>query len=159
MVAQAVQTASEPAQEAGEERQLVILKVGEESYGIPIGAVQEIIRMQRVTPVPGAAASGIEGILNLRGRIIPVMDLRKALGQIPEDHPDRCITVVEQEGTTLGLIVDGVTEVLRVDQRSVEPPPAMVSTGAGYVNGIIKLEDRLVTELDLGALLSAFGVV
>lgn len=159
MVAQAAQSAVEPVQDAGEERQLVILQVGQESYGIAIGAVQEIIRMQRVTPVPGAAATGIEGILNLRGRIIPVMDLRKALGQIPEDHADQCITVVEQEGTTLGLIVDGVSEVLRVEQGSVEPPPAMVSAGAGYVSGIIKLEGRLVTELDLGALLAAFGVV
>lgn len=136
-----------------EERQLVVIRVGKEAYGIPIGSVQEIIRRQRVTPVPGARA-GVEGVINLRGRVIAVMDLRLTLGAaVSEASGEERIVVVEAGGQVVGLIVDAVTEVLRVPEAAIEGPEAAAGDHASYVAGIAKLPDRLITLLDPDRLL------
>jgi purine-binding chemotaxis protein CheW len=142
------------AQTSELERQLVVFDVGDESFGVEIDSVQEIIRMQLITRVPGAPEF-VEGIINLRGRIIPVIDLRRRIG-LPRAAVSKSsrIVVVEIAGPTVGMIVDGVSEVLRLTEDSVEPPSSVVSSDdSDYIKGIAKLDDRLITLLQLDRLL------
>lgn len=137
----------------GELLQLVTFGVGNEEFAIPILAVQEINRMMQITRVPHAPAF-VEGVINLRGKIIPVVDLRKRFGltQI-ENASDTRIVVVEVSSRVIGFTVDRVSEVLRVPTSIVEPAPAMVSgVDSDYVEGVGKLEDRLLILLSLGRL-------
>jgi purine-binding chemotaxis protein CheW len=142
------------AQTSELEQQLVVFDVGDESFGVDIDSVQEIIRMQVITRVPGAPEF-VEGIINLRGRIIPVIDLRRRIGlaRAAVSKSSR-IVVVEIDGPTVGMIVDGVSEVLRLSEESVEPPSSVVSSDdSDYIKGIAKLDDRLITLLQLDRLL------
>lgn len=140
----------------GELLQLVTFKVGSEEYAISILTVQEINRMMQITPVPQSPAF-IEGVINLRGKIIPVMDLRKRFGRdAAEDREDSRIIVVEVASRVIGFTVDQVNEVLRISSGIIEPPPPMVcGADSGYVKGVGKLEDRLLILLDLDRLLNA----
>ncbi len=134
----------------GELLQLVSFKVGSEEFAIPILAVQEINRMMQITKVPKSPPF-IEGVINLRGRIVPVMDLRKRF-RMPtqESTSDSRIIVVEVGRRVIGFTVDRVNEVLRIDAGIVEPPPSMVcSAESDYVQGVGKLEDRLLILLSL----------
>jgi purine-binding chemotaxis protein CheW len=137
------------------EEQLVVFDVGEEVYGVDIGMVQEIIRMQAITKVPGAP-SFVEGIINLRGKIIPVIDLRRRF-RLPAGEAKKSsrIVVVEVDGPVIGMVVDAVSEVLRIPADCIEPP-SMIVTGADsdYIRGIAKLEDRLIILLQLERILS-----
>lgn len=136
------------------ERQLVVFQLGEETYGIDIAQVQEIIRMQEITEVPGAPGF-VEGVINLRGRVIPVIDLRKrfALSQ-REDQKSTRIIVVEVLPHTVGMIVDAVDEVLRMNEDQIEPPsPLIASIDTEYLRGVGKLPDRLLVLLDLSKVL------
>ncbi len=140
---------------AGEE-QVVVLELAGEAYGVEIGRVQEIIRMQPITRVPNVPAF-IEGVTNLRGRVIPVLDLRRRFGlaATPPTRQSR-IVVAELGSHAVGLIVDGVSEVLRVPANAVEPPSALVTTAEStYLRGVAKLEDRLVLLLDLTRILTS----
>lgn len=146
----------------GELLQLVSFVVGDEEFAIPILSVQEINRMMQITRVPQSPAF-VEGVINLRGKIIPVMDLRKRFGMPAlTDSGDARIIVVEvaAQGAghtrVIGFTVDRVNEVLRISESIVEPPPTMV-TGADsdYVQGVGKLEDRLLILLNLQRLFSA----
>ncbi len=140
---------------AGEE-QVVVLELAGEAYGVEIGRVQEIIRMQPITRVPNVPAF-IEGVTNLRGRVIPVLDLRRRFGlaATPPTRQSR-IVVAELGSHAVGLIVDGVSEVLRVPADAVEPPSALVTTAEStYLRGVAKLEDRLVLLLDLTRILTS----
>lgn len=140
----------------GELLQLVSFVVGTEEFAIPILAVQEINRMMPITRVPQSPPF-IEGVINLRGKIIPVMDLRKRFGLKAGEHSnDARIIVVEVGARVIGFTVDRVNEVLRIDAGIVEPAPSMV-TGADsdYVDGVGKLEDRLLILLNLDRLFSA----
>lgn len=140
---------------AGEE-QVVVLELAGEAYGVEIGRVQEIIRMQPITRVPNVPAF-IEGVTNLRGRVIPVLDLRRRFGlaATPPTRQSR-IVVAELGSHAVGLIVDGVSEVLRVPAEAVEPPSALVTTAEStYLRGVAKLEDRLVLLLDLTRILTS----
>jgi|SRR3972149_2097086 len=135
--------------------QLVSFNLGDEEYGVEILKVQEINRMVHITRVP-KAPHFVEGVINLRGKVIPIVDLRKRFG-LPEKAPDRNtrIIVVETTGKTVGLIVDGVSEVLRLSSDTIEPPPPMVAgVDAEYIWGVGKLEDRLLILLDLGKVLA-----
>ncbi len=111
--------------------------------------------MQSITRVPNGPA-GVEGVTNLRGRVIPVLDLRQRFGlaQTPPTRQSR-IVVAELGEHAVGLVVDGVSEVLRVPTDAVEPPSALV-TGADslYLRGVAKIDERLVLLLDLARLLS-----
>ena len=137
------------------EEQLVVFDLAAEAYGVDIGAVREIIRMQDITKVPGAP-SVVEGIINLRGNVIPVVDLRKRFGlNIADRDRDNRIVVVDIGGQDIGVVVDAVTEVLRISTDSVEPPSSVITTADSvYLLGIVKLEGRLVILLDLEKVLS-----
>lgn len=133
--------------------QLVTFGVGNEEFAIPILSVQEINRMMQITRVPHAPEF-VEGVINLRGKIIPVVDLRRRFGltQI-ENAAETRIVVVEVSSRVIGFTVDRVSEVLRVPTSIVEPAPAMVSgVDSDYVEGVGKLEDRLLILLSLGRL-------
>ena len=139
----------------GELLQLVTFMVGTEEFAIPILSVQEINRMMQITRVP-QSPEFIEGVINLRGKIIPVMDLRKRFGDDSlEDSSDSRIIVVEVTSRVIGFTVDRVNEVLRIDAGIVEPPPSMVSgIDSDYVEGVGKLDDRLLILLNLNRLFS-----
>lgn len=138
---------------SGPPLQLVTFEVANEEFAVDILAVREINRMMELTRVPQSAPD-VEGVINLRGRIIPVIDLRRRFGMPPGERTDRSrIVVVEISGRVLGFIVDGVHEVLRISRQIVEPAPAMVcSIDTEFIEGVAKLEDRLIILLDLGEL-------
>jgi purine-binding chemotaxis protein CheW len=143
------------ATERDGEEQVVVLELAGEAYGVEIERVQEIIRMQAITRVPNGPA-GVEGVTNLRGRVIPVLDLRQrfALALSPSTRQSR-IVVAELGEHAVGLVVDGVSEVLRVPADAVEPPSALVTgTDSLYLRGVAKIDERLVLLLDLARLLS-----
>lgn len=134
--------------------QLVTFEVGNEEYAVNILAVQEINRMMQITRVPKSPPC-VEGVINLRGRIIPVVDLRKRFGLPAIDYSGASrIVVVEVLGRVIGFTVDKVNEVLRIQSSIVENAPAVTtSVDTAYISGIGKLEDRLVILLDLDRLL------
>jgi purine-binding chemotaxis protein CheW len=140
---------------AGDERQLVVFQLGAELYGVEIARVHEIIRLQSVTKVP-RAPSFVEGVINLRGKVIPVVDLRRRFGLPGAEHTRASrIVVVEIGDQVVGIVVDGVSEVLRVSASIVEPPsPVVAGIDSEYLHGIAKLADRLVILLDLDRILA-----
>jgi purine-binding chemotaxis protein CheW len=111
--------------------------------------------MQEITNVPNAP-NFVEGVINLRGRVIPIVDLRKRFGLEAKEHSKATrIIVVMIDQVTVGLIVDEVSEVLRIPEDTVEPPPPIVAgIEADYIKGVGKLEDRLLILLDLNKILS-----
>ena len=137
------------------EKQLVVFDLASEGYGVDIGAVREIIRMQEITRVPNTP-DFVEGVINLRGKVIPVIDLRKRFGlQVMDQSKDNRIVVVDIGKQDIGVIVDSVTEVLRISADSVEPPTSVItSADSDYLLGIAKLESRLIILLDLESVLS-----
>ena len=138
------------------ELQIVGLRIGGETYGIPISIVREIVRVPEITPVPNSNQF-FEGVINLRGKIISVVDLRKKFGEgnIPPDKKNR-IVVVELETRTVGLIVHAASEVLKIAPSDIEPPGSVfLNAEADYVTGVGKLKDRLVILLDLNRVLQS----
>ena len=135
--------------------QIVVLDLGGEAYGVEIGRVDEIIRMQAITRIPNGP-SFIEGVTNLRGRVIPVLDLRKRFGLPASDPTRRSRIVVGGQGDhTVGLVVDGVSEVLQLSSEAVEPPSTLVtSADSAFLRGVAKLDERLILLLDLSRILS-----
>jgi purine-binding chemotaxis protein CheW len=138
------------------EIQLVVFRLGDEEYGVPITQVQEIIHFSKPTRVPKSPPF-IEGVINLRGRVIPVIDLKKRFEVEAAQYTEEArIVVVEIHGHTVGLIVSEVSEVLRLPQACIEPPPAVIAgITANYLQGVGKLEDRLLILLDLNKILTA----
>lgn len=137
------------------ELQLVLFDLASEHYAVSSQSVREIIRMQNITRVPGALPF-VEGVTNLRGKVVPVIDLRKRLAlPASEEGKDMRIVVLEVGSEYVGLIVDGVSEVLRIPYSLIEPPSSVVhGPDADYVLGIAKLETKLVILLDADKLLS-----
>lgn len=137
------------------ENQLVVFDLAHEHYGVDIAHVESIIKMQAITTVPHAPAF-VEGVTNLRGKILPVMDLRKRFNlPMAEPSKETRIVVVEMAGQTVGLVVDGVSEVLRIAPEAIEPPSPLVTTvNSAFIRGIAKLEARLIIVLDLSKALS-----
>ncbi|MFP4369757.1 MAG: chemotaxis protein CheW [Bacteroidota bacterium] len=135
--------------------QLVSFNIGTEEFGVDILKVQEINRMVEVTRVPNAPEY-VEGVINLRGKVIPIIDLRKRLGMQDKDYDkDTRIVVVELETKVIGFIVDSVNEVLRINKSITEQPPPMVAgIDSEYITAIGKLEDRLLILLDLEKILT-----
>lgn len=135
--------------------QLVSFKLGEEEFGVDILAVQEIIRMIEITRVPNSPHF-VEGVINLRGKVLPVVNLRKRLGlPVTEYSKSTRIIVIELDKKTVEFIVDSVSEVLRIPTAVTEPPPQMVGrVDSEYITAVGKLDDRLVILLDLNRVLS-----
>jgi len=135
--------------------QLVSFHIEEEEFAVDILNIQGINRMMNITRVPNTPAF-VEGIINLRGQVIPVVNLRKRLG-FPPKEPDKAtrIIVVEIGKRIIGFIVDSVNEVLRINSSITEPPPPMVAgVDSEYITAVGKLEDRLLILLDLQKVLS-----
>ena len=134
--------------------QLVTFRIGEEEFGVDILAVQEIIRLMQITMVPRAPAF-IEGVINLRGKVIPVINMRTRFGMPALEHDSNTrIVVMGLEQKIVGFLVDGVSEVLRIPAGTVEdPPPVVAGIGSEYIRGIGKLDDRLLILLELDNLL------
>ncbi|MBI4949481.1 MAG: chemotaxis protein CheW [Deltaproteobacteria bacterium] len=135
--------------------QLVTFRLGNEEFSLDILRVQEIIRHMDLTRVP-RTPDFVEGVINLRGRVIPVLDLRKRFGLPAEDRTNETrIIVIDVDNRTVGLKVDAVSEVLRLPSDTVEPPPSIV-TGAEseYIKGVGKLDNRLIILLDVSKILS-----
>lgn len=132
------------------ERQVVAFRLGNETYAMDISYIHEIIRMKEITFVP-RAPHYMRGVINLRGRIVPVMDLSARLGlPLQEETPQSRIIVVEVNGESIGMIVDAVSEVLRLSEEQIEPPTQMAGTeSADYISGLGKVNDKLVLMLDV----------
>ncbi len=135
--------------------QLVSFKIGNEEFGVDILNVQEINKMIQVTKLPNSP-DFVEGVINLRGRVIPVIDLRLRLGLPRREHDkDTRIIVVEIERRTIGFIVDAVSEVLRIPASVTEAPPELVSgINSEFIKSVGKLEDRLLILIDLNKILT-----
>lgn len=141
----------------GEPRQLVVFLLGSEEYAVEIARVQEIIRYAPPRPVSGARP-GVEGLINLRGKLIPVVDLRGMLGAAGERSDASKIVVVEIGDSTLGMEVDDVSEVLTVDSSICEAAPeGTTATSADVIDAVVKLETRLLVVLDLDRLFDRLG--
>jgi purine-binding chemotaxis protein CheW len=136
--------------------QLVVFALGDEEYGLPITQVQEIIRFSEPRSIPNPHAS-IRGVINLRGRIIPVCDLKLQLDvRAAAVADDECeIVVVESSAGPAGMIVDGVNEVMTVTEEQIEPE---AGSRESYLNGIAKVGDRLIVLLDAPGLVAALGL-
>jgi len=137
------------------ELHIVGFQVGRETYGVPITSLHEIVRVPEITAVPDAP-DYLEGVINLRGKIVSVMDLRKRFGQkqVALKKQNR-ILVVEHQKRLAGLIVDSASEVLKIPADAVEPPPAAFQEGGlNCVTGLGKVAGRLVVLLDMSKLLA-----
>ena len=134
--------------------QLVSFKIGNEEFGIDILKVQEINKMVPITKMPNTPEF-VEGVINLRGRIIPVVDMRIRLGLGKQEHNKSTrIIVVDIEGKTIGFIADAVSEVLRIPADITEAPPELTTgVNSEFITAVGKLEDRLLILLDLDKVL------
>ncbi len=140
------------------ELHIVGFQVGRETYGVPITSLHEIVRVPEITAVPDAP-DYMEGVINLRGKIVSVIDLRKRLGEkkVTSSRRNR-ILVVEHKGRLSGLIVDSASEVLKVPASDVEPSPAALQDGGlNCVTGLGKVKGRLIVLLDMTKLLDLGG--
>ena len=137
-----------------EELQLVIFALAKEEYGLPITKVQEINRMVPIAKLP-QTPSFVEGIINLRGRVLPVIDLRKRFQLAVSEHTDATrIIIVDVEGQTVGVIVDAVNEVVRLSSSQVEPAPPSFMLDSKYIHGVGKLDNRLLILLNIDKVLT-----
>jgi purine-binding chemotaxis protein CheW len=147
------------SEEVGATVQLVSFQLAREEYGVEITKVREIILMGEITRVP-QAPSYVKGVINLRSTVIPVIDLRIRFG-LPEEEPssETRIMVVNVGQRVLGIVVDAVSEVFRVARAQIAPPPPTVSNlGNDYLIGLVKLQNRLLTLLDIDHLLDSHDV-
>lgn len=138
------------------QHQLVVFRLGTTEFGLDVFRVHEVLRYQPVTPVPRAPAF-VAGVIDLRGALLPVIDLRRHL-QLTDSAADAetRILVVDHEGERLGLVVDAVVEVLRVPETALAAPPAYVrGAAAECLQGVARLPQRLIVVLDVERLLSA----
>jgi purine-binding chemotaxis protein CheW len=138
-----------------ESTQVVSFKLGPEEYGVDIAQVQEINRMVAVTNVPRAPVF-MEGVINLRGQLIPIIDLRTRFGMPRAEHTKNTRIVVTEIGTKrVGMVVDSVSEVLRLPLDAIEPAPDMITgVDTEYIRGVGKMDDRLIILLDLAKIVT-----
>lgn len=136
--------------------QLVSFRLDKEEYGIEITRVREIILLGEITRIP-QTPDYIKGLINLRSTVIPIVDLRLRFGLAEGERTDDTrIMVVNLDGRTIGIIVDAVSEVLRVAQEQIAPPPPTVATlGQEYLTGLVRLQERLLILLDIDRLFAS----
>jgi len=140
--------------QTSEELQLVSFRLGTEEYGLPITKVQEINRLEKITKLPQAPAF-MEGVTNLRGKVIPIIDLRKRFQLVAKAYDDDSrVIVVDVSGQTVGIIVDTVAEVVQIPRASIEPPPQSFILDAKYIHGVGKINERLLILLDIDKILT-----
>jgi len=127
--------------------------IGTEDYGISIAYVTEIIGIQSITEIP-EMPDFIKGVINLRGKVIPVMDVRIRFKLPPREYDERtCIIVVEIDGTSVGLVVDTVNEVADIPEDQIEPPPKSKRKGGSFIQGIGKIDKEVKILLDINKIL------
>lgn len=143
-------TASPPPRES----ELLTFKLGDEHYGIDILKVQEIRRYEAVTRIANAPAF-LKGVINLRGNIVPIVDMRIRFG-LPHAEYDRftVVIILNVGHRVVGIVVDGVSDVVRLSADQVQPGPAMAVIDASCITGLGTLDDRMLILLDIDALLS-----
>ncbi|MDK2836469.1 MAG: purine-binding chemotaxis protein CheW [Thermosediminibacterales bacterium] len=136
--------------------QYVVFKLGEESYGVDILQVKTIERLMPITRVP-KAPKFVEGVINLRGEVVPVIDLRKRFDLEQKDASDNTrIIIINVDGITVGMIVDSASEVIQIPVDEIEPPPAIVgSIDSDYISGVGKVGERLLILLNLKKVLKS----
>ena len=134
---------------------IVGFQVGRETYGVPIASLHEIVRVPEITAVPDAP-DYMEGVINLRGKIVSVLDLRKRFGKPASDsHRHARILVVEHRGRLAGMIVDSASEVIKIPESDIEPAPSMMLEGGlECITGLAKYKGRLIILLDIAKLLA-----
>ena len=138
---------------------LVTFKIGSEFYGIDIMEVQEIISLPEITPIPNSP-SFVDGVINLRGGIIPVVDLGKRFNfeirELTEDEIRlRGIVIITVEGMIIGIIIDQVNRVISINEEEIQPPPQVIAgIGSEYIEGVSKTDDNLLTILNVKKLFS-----
>lgn len=133
------------------EELIIAFRLGEEEYGVDVSQIQEIVKMRDITRVPKAPYY-IKGVMNLRGNVIPVIDLRKRFSLPFKETTDQSrIIVFDIKGVKFGIIVDAVSEVIRLPKENIEPPPPIAMGGieASYIRGVGKLQNKLIILLDL----------
>ena len=140
------------------EQQLVVFALGKEEFGIDISRVREIVRLQNITTIP-QSMDFVEGIVNLRGQIVPIVDQCKRFlvaDRSGSSDTERRIIVVNMSGQNIGILVDGVSEILRIPDESIEPTPPIVASGVSsdFIRGVAKVEGRLIIFLDLDRIFS-----
>lgn len=137
-----------------QDEQVVVFTLDGQTYGIPISAVLEIIRMQKITGIP-QSVDFLEGVIEIRGKVIPVMDLRKRFGLPAAEHTGSTrIIIVDMGGTNVGIVVDSVSEVLRVPAGKIEPaPPLLSNIEQAFIKGIALVDERMIILLDLARVL------
>lgn len=140
----------EKKEETNISMQIVCFRVGNEEYGIEILKVQEILKLPIVTELP-KVAEFIMGVIDLRGKILPIIDLKKRLGlELEITSKSTRAIVVNIKGKEVGLAIDSVSHVVRIDTKDIEPPPPIVKGVSGrYIIGIAKVKDDFVVILDL----------
>ncbi|HOP29179.1 MAG TPA: chemotaxis protein CheW [Spirochaetota bacterium] len=142
-------------QEVTNSIQIVCFKIGSEEYGIDILQVQEILKIPKVTKLPKSSRH-ILGVIDLRGRVIPIIDLGKKFGIIADLSNSSRAIVVDIEGKQVGLAIDSVSHVIKVDSGDIEPPPPVVKGISGkYIVGIAKLKTGFVVILDINQIFSS----
>jgi len=144
-----------PSKLSGQTMQVVSFALGSEEYGVDIAQVQEINRMVAITHVP-RAPHFMEGVINLRGQLIPIIDLRTRFGMPRTEHTKNTRIVVTEIGSKrVGMVVDSVSEVLRIPTEQIEDAPDMIAgVDTEYIRGVGKVGDRLIIMLDLGRVIS-----
>lgn len=142
-------------QEVSTSLQIVCFKIGNEEYGIDILQVQEILKIPKITKLPKSKAH-ILGVIDLRGKVIPIIDLGKKFGIIADLTRSSRAIVVDIDGRQVGLAIDSVSHVVKVDSGDIEPPPPVVKGISGkYIVGIAKLKSGFVVILDINQIFSA----
>ena len=132
---------------------IVVFKIAEKEYGVDIIQIKEVVRMRAITPVP-ESADFVEGVISLRGRVVPVLSLRKKLDmEQPKFSVTNRIIVTESSSQVVGVIVDSVSDVITVEEGSLTPPDDVLKE-AKYLLGVIKVEKRLILFADMHKLLS-----
>ena len=140
---------SAKVRETGELRQFISFSVGEEEYGLELLRVKEVIRVREITWLP-KAPSFVKGIINLRGDVIPIIDLRDKFGLEPREQTAQTrVIVVEVEGRLMGMVVDSASQVVRIPADQIEPPPPVPGGfSQELITGVGKIDDRLIILLD-----------
>ena len=135
--------------------QFIVIRIGEEQFGIDIKYVENIVRMQNITRVPQVQPY-FKGVINLRGEVVPVMSLRLKMGLEDDEYTDksRIIIVKLENNAPLGIIVDSVNEVVTLDERSIDPVVKDSKVDETFINGIGKNGDGLISLLDLNMVIS-----
>ena len=146
---------------AGEnQNQLISFSIGNEDYGVNIQTVKEVIRHREITRLP-KAPTFVKGVINLRGDVIPILDLRERFGMEQKDYTDMTrVIVAEVEGRSVGMVVDSVSHVIRIEQDQIEPPPPYVGhVSEEYIKGVGKVGEKLIVLLNIENILTTEEMV